>query len=191
MQRLLVAAFGVTVAAVAITVAASPASATSPAASATNYQNATIAKAMGNAPGGTRISASQVVWKGGSTLIVATGPDQRLAGVTPDAGGCPAGDFCAANGPNYVGSAVALCPSAFFHGSVYFCEAIGGLGVVRSYSNVTAYRVWLQQFESHTNGGVELCINPRNLSGNSNPNYNGAARFDPFAWMSNNTAACT
>ena len=190
MQRLLVAAFGVAVAAAAaITVAASPASAAPRGGSATGYQNATIATALAHVPGGTRVSASQVQWPSGMTLTVAATPDQP-AGVSPDAGGCPTSFFCVFNGPDYGGSIQANCPSSFLSGGTYFCPIGQVIDVVHSYSNVTAYRAWLQQFASHTNAGAELCINSRNFGGNSNPNYNGSSMFDDFVWMSDNTAAC-
>jgi hypothetical protein len=189
MRRLLLIAAGIALTVVAITAQMSSASATPFAGAATDYQNATIANAMAKVPGGTRVSVSQVEWNNRTMVLTVPAAPTGRAAVSPDAGGCPYSYFCAWDGYSYTGTGAA-CVSSYYAGGPYFCYIANLLSVVHSYSNVTAYRAWLQQYASHTNAGNEICINSRNYSGNSNGSYNGSSRYDDWVWMSDNTASC-
>lgn len=78
--------------------------------------------------------------------------------------------------------------SSLQHGEWFCSRGFPGMyPPVLSFINNTPYRVWLQQNNSHTNAGTELCVDPgtsvSDLSGNPNAN-------DRWVWMSNNPAPC-
>ena len=78
--------------------------------------------------------------------------------------------------------------SSLQHGEWFCSRGFPGMyPPILSFINNSPYRVWLQQNNSHTSAGTELCINPgtsvSDLSGNANTN-------DRWVWMSNNSAPC-
>lgn len=157
------------------------------AAAATHYQNTSISKAMAYLPGGTRVSAGEVVWPDGTMLRVGATPHSSAAPDFP--GNCAAGYFCVATGANYTGNYWAWLNAPAAVGGDYWIawgECPNGPGCdlgVHSWANNSGYRTWLEQFQNH---GNELCIK----NGNSNSNYNGVDWDDYWILMTTNSAAC-
>jgi hypothetical protein len=173
------------------------------AASATRYQNDTIARAMARVPGGTRVSANEVEWRHSAAILrVPATPGARVSTsgdhVSPDTSfaNCSYSYSCAYGGTGWSGIQ-ASCASSYLNGGQYWCitllyDHFGDTNAVESWVNYTAYRAWLQQYESHTTG-YAYCETPR--YGNNSPSYNsdftGSVSITAqVAWMSNNSASC-
>jgi hypothetical protein len=169
------------------------------AAGATRYQNAAITEIMARAPGGTRVSAGEVVWRDGVIVNVPTAPRAKVP-ASPDQSfaDCSYGYSCVYSQTGWNGIEL-MCPSSYLNGGTYFCPIYqqgfgsGGLYSVESWVNYTAYRAWLQQYDSHTSAGNEYCETPR--YGNNSPSYNSdftgpVSLTANWVWMSNNTDSC-
>lgn len=173
------------------------------AASATRYQNDTLAQAMARVPGGTRVSANEVEWGHGAAILrVPTSPGARVS--TSGDHVSPATSFakcsysysCAYSGTGWTGIQ-ASCASSYLMGGQYWCTTLlddhfGDDNAVESWVNYTAYRAWLQQYESHTTG-YTYCETPR--YGNNSPSFSSdftgsASLYTQVEWMSNNSASC-
>lgn len=96
-----------------------------------------------------------------------------------DANQCASGHFCTWTGTDFTGTMIDCS------GQLVWCH-ITALPV-GSFENNTPYRVWLQQFQSHTSGGREVCTNGGDLALDFTSNPNSS---DPWAWLSTNQAAC-
>ena len=185
---------------------ASPAGPRSPAAhfaaDATPYQNASIARAMRDFPGGTRISPREVRWPGGA-VILRVGPSPTTSAAPSDspefADDCPSGYFCVATGAHYTGQNWEYLNAVEFDdeydlGLVDYwipwgdCSGSPPIGHgcdagIHSWANNSGERTWLEQFQD---GGNELCIS----NGQSNSDYTGADDNDYWILMTVNSAAC-
>ena len=133
----------------------------------------------------------------GGAMVIAAGP-AAWAGVSPGPAqsfeNCYYGYFCMYSGTNWTGQEF-TCASSYVQGGEYWClpnACANDCPSVKSWVNYTAYRAWLQQYPSHTNGGVEYCATPR--YGNSEPSassdFTSSAAGDRYYWMSGNTASC-
>ncbi len=141
---------------------------------ATAYQNTTIARMMSAHPGGERVDASTVVWANGDVIMHVP----ASAGIQ-DQSDCGSADFCTWTGTNFTGTLVD-------------CSGYGQWCAITarpfaSFLNNTPYRVWLQQYQSHTNGGHEICTN----QGDFDLDLTGPNTTDPWAWLSTNPALCS
>jgi hypothetical protein len=82
------------------------------------------------------------------------------------------------------------CVDAYLQHGEWWCTTgfQGGKPPIVSLINNSPYRVWLQQNQSHTSPGAELCINP----GASISDLSGTAYTDDrWLWMSNNATPCS
>jgi hypothetical protein len=172
------------------------------AASATRYQNDTIARAMARVPGGIRVAANEVEWRhGGMILRVPTSPRARVSTsadhVSPrqSFANCSYSYSCVYSGTGWQGTEYE-CESSYLAGGQYWCAILyDGFGNgldVESWVNYTAYRAWLQQYESHTTG-YTYCETPR--YGNNSPSFSSdftgsVSVTAQVVWMSNNSASC-
>jgi hypothetical protein len=150
------------------------------------YQDSVITAAMAANPGGTRTSASTVVWGDGAAyLSVPTTATGRVdAAVTR----CATNYLCYWNHIGYTGVKAGCAGYALTHHQ-WFCSR-GFPWNVRpfaSYVNATRYRVWLQQYPSHTRAGLELCIDPYQSNANME---RSPYRADRWLWMSSNPTHC-
>jgi hypothetical protein len=179
---------------------AAPSPAARYAATATAYQNAVLDHDLAHYPGGTRISASEASWDHGALLVnVAKSPSARTTLASGQSGisECPYGYACVWAGEGFTGF-YAGCPSSYIWGSTYFCPiyqvgfGVTGQYIIKSWANFTAYRAWLQERNSNTNPGNEVCLDPRfnNITPTSDSDFSGINDQDGWIYMSSNTADC-
>jgi hypothetical protein len=159
---------------------------------ATAYQNQMIEGALARVPGGTRVSADEATWPDGLIVVAAVSPTATVpsaAGISngvkvpfnPDAT-CPTYDFCGYTGPDATGTA-----KEYPGGSGFQPWGVTGTGM-KSWTNLTIYRSWREQFQ---NSGNELCIDPFGNGNWSESNYSGPDLNDYWELMSGNADNCS
>jgi hypothetical protein len=150
---------------------------------ATAHQNKIIESALARAPGGTRISASEVKWPDGTVLGVPASSDQDSLNTCLDS--LPELVFCGFTQVNYYGSWLA---SAQVGSDVWV--PWGNIFVdqgMYSWYNQTDTRVWREQFQDH---GNELCIDPWPYGNFTESSYTGPDVFDYWNLMTSVEAQC-
>jgi hypothetical protein len=163
---------------------ASAASRTVPrfASEATADQNKVIEGALARVPGGTRISASEVKWPGGTVLGVPASPDQNNLQKCLDT--YPS-DFCGFAEPGYEGTYIVINQTGASTW-VKWGALIDDQGMYSWFNNTTA-RVWREQFVNH---GNELCIDPTPYGNFTESDYTGPDLNDYWILLSTNGNQC-
>jgi hypothetical protein len=169
------------------------------AADATSYQNAVIATAMARTPGGTRVSPSEVTWRGGSVILsvpTSAGASAKIADSADNPGGCPDYYFCIWPDADYGGDGY-----AFLNAPAWFedhNEAIEDYWVPwgecgeypgcdtgeHSWANESGFRTWLEQYPD---SGHEQCISG---NGQYSSDFTGPNALDYWVLMTTNSAVC-
>ena len=130
---------------------------------ATAYQNKVLDAAMAHVPGGTRVSASEVEWDGGSIILGVSAPAAQNSptgeagyggGLATDTLSCAFDYFCAWGEPNQAGGCwmyiYDIYPNWWFNWGQYASEQYCGDPGTWSWLNDTGDRVWKEQ--GHTGG---------------------------------------
>lgn len=168
---------------------------------ATAYQNGVISAAMAHMPGGTRVSASKVVW-GGGRVVLAVPASINSAGSPDSIGACDFGSFCAWSEPNFNGCFQEIptgdSPNLWFNWALFSGLDCSSAGTWSLYNN-SDFRGWKEQFhsggtqlsqfrwEGGTDSGDNFCVSPgQQISSESNSQH----RIDGWMQGTTNPAAC-
>jgi hypothetical protein len=159
---------------------------------ATSFQNSTISAALRRAPGGKRTGSGQVEWRQHGHLAVvmtvpATAKGSTLAPNVADS--CPAPIIgtrwsCVYDEISFGGTRLQFTDAGPYQDLHNYG---GNEWDTNSWSNTRGQRAWLNEFASHSDSGLSLCMTGNAHAGNvaSNP-----AGTDRWIYLSTNTAAC-